>query len=162
MPSGATSFAAELIVEAQAREEPVAWIAGCRSIFYPPDFAASGVDLDGVAVVWAKGTVESAFAVDLLLRSGSFGLIIVDLGTDWRISDSALGRLARLAELNTCAVVFLTTKHRDEQSLGSMIAVRGSVSSEPPLSSAIRIIKNKHGVTGAVVRRSFDAPPGMR
>jgi recombination protein RecA len=161
VPSGATSFAADLIVEAQAQGEPVAWIAGRNSIFYPPDFAESGVDLDGVTVVWAKGAAQSMLAVDQLLRSRAFGLIIVDLGTDWSVSDSALGRFARLAELHASAVVFLTVKLRDEQSIGSMISLRGTVSSESHLSSTIRTIKDKHGATITVVRRDFDAPPGM-
>ena len=162
VPCGATSFAVELIVEAQARGEPVAWIAGRGSIFYPPDFAECGVDLDGLAVVWAQGAARSALATDQLLRSGAFGLIIVDLGTEWRVGDAALGRLTRLAALHDSAVVFLTVKLRDEPSIGSMISLRGAVASGSRLESVIRTVKDKRGTTDAVIRRDYDAPPGMR
>jgi len=40
VPSGAVSFAAEIIAEAQTQNEPVAWVTGTGSIFFPPDLIA--------------------------------------------------------------------------------------------------------------------------
>jgi len=34
---GAISFVTEIILDAQRRNEPVAWVAGVSSIWYPPD-----------------------------------------------------------------------------------------------------------------------------
>ena len=36
-PSGAVSFVTEIILEAQGRNEPVAWVAGTDSVFFPPN-----------------------------------------------------------------------------------------------------------------------------
>lgn len=160
-PSGAVSFAAELIASAQAQGETVAWIAGRDSIFYPPDFKECGVDLDGVLVVWAQGAAKSMLAADQLLRSGAFGLLVVDLGADWRVSDAALGRLARLSELHGAAVVFLTEKLGEEQSVGSLISLRGTISRAGTLSIAIHTTKDKQGATGSLVTRRYDKP-GVR
>ena len=109
-PSGAVSFAAEIIVEAQAQNEPVAWVAGTESIFFPPDLQERGVDLSAVAVVRVNGETDSLTAAEWLVRSGAMGLVIVDLGERGNVDDASLGRLLKLAERNLCAVLFLTRK----------------------------------------------------
>jgi len=159
IPSGAIGFVAELIAEAQRQGEPAAWVAGRDSIFYPPDLAECGVDLDGVTVVWAKGATRAMIAADQLLRSGAFGFLTVDLGREWRVSDAALGKLRRLAEMHEAAVVFLTEKKAQEQSIGSMISLRGIVAAGPH-GAVIHTTRNKHGTTGSAILTSY-VRPGM-
>src|SRR5271157_2995163 len=60
--SGAVSFAAEIIAEAQAHNEPVAWVAGADSIFFPPDLSERGVDLSAVAVIRVGGEADTLTA----------------------------------------------------------------------------------------------------
>ena len=76
--TAALSLAAGLIREAQAQQGLAAWIAGPGRIFFPPDFAASGVDLAALPVVRAPDAARAARVADTLLRSGSFALVVFD------------------------------------------------------------------------------------
>src|SRR6266404_1707994 len=48
--SAALTCATELVIEAQAQGEPVAWVTLATGSFYPPDVADSGVDLAALVV----------------------------------------------------------------------------------------------------------------
>jgi hypothetical protein len=67
--------ATALLLEAQQRGEPCAWILLPGSSFFPPDLAASGVDLEALVVVRARDALIAARAADTLLRSGGFALL---------------------------------------------------------------------------------------
>lgn len=76
--------AAALIRQAQLEGETTVWVQPVGGPLYPPDMAASGVDLDALVVVQVPtehGEVGLARAAELLLRSGAFGLCVVDLNT---------------------------------------------------------------------------------
>jgi len=122
--STALTLAFHLAWEAQRQGEPVAWV-GCRErAFFPPDAAAVGVDLDGLIVVWASGTLATARAADLLVRSGGFGLVVLDLGTSAALPLAALARLAGLALKHGTAVLCLTEKEPGRPSLGPLVSMR--------------------------------------
>lgn len=116
-----------LVLEAQRRAEPVAWIHRGESVFYPPDVADSGVDLDTLAVVRAPGTHRAARAADQLLRSGGFGLVVLDVGADDRLPSAFQTRLAGLAHKHDSAVLCLTEKDGRRPSLGSLVSLRAEV-----------------------------------
>ncbi len=162
-PCGAVSFAAEIILEAQAHKEPVAWVAGTSSTWYPPDLRDRGVDLAAVAVIRAGGEEESLTAVEWLVRSGTMGLVIVDTDAAWKVSDACLGRVLKLAERSRCAVVFLTRKRPGEPSLGSRISLRGCItpSGTAPFAIDIRTVKDKRSNSGNRQSRQYNGPPGM-
>lgn len=163
-PSGAVSFTAEIIAEAQALGEPAAWISGEDSIFYPPDFVERGIDLASVAVIHAGGGQADALtAAEWLLRSGAIGLLVVDAGDGWKVSDAALGRLQKLAERIRAAVVFLTRKCAREPSLGSRISLRCFVvkSCEAPLQVDIHVIRDKRANFSSRMSRRYHGPSGM-
>ncbi|HEY9723021.1 MAG TPA: hypothetical protein V6D47_13500, partial [Oscillatoriaceae cyanobacterium] len=124
--SATLTFAMRLVWEAQRCEEPVAWIAGRERFFYPPDAARNGVDLDALAVVLATSLDERAKAADLLLRSGAFGLLVLDLD-DARLTERQLTRLLGLARKHRTAVVCLTRKTGADPSLGAAISLRADV-----------------------------------
>ena len=63
-------------------------------------------------------------AADRLVRSGAFGLLVVDVGPR-RVVPAALSRLLGLAKKHGTAIVFLTDKPRRAPSLGSLISLRG-------------------------------------
>jgi hypothetical protein len=70
-----------LVREAQNQKEPVGWVTSTGSFFYPPDAAHRGIDLAALAVIRVLHAVSIPRAGEKLLRSGGFGLIVLDLGT---------------------------------------------------------------------------------
>ncbi len=162
--AGAASFAAEIILDAQQRGEPVAWVAGTDSVFFPPDMADRGVDVPAVAVVRAGGASESLVAAEWLARSGAIGLVVVDTGGHGKVDDAALGRILKHAERGRCAVVFLTRKAPREPSLGSRISLRGCITRSPgtPLCMEILTVKDKRSNSVSRLSRRYRGHPGMR
>jgi recombination protein RecA len=123
--SATLTAAFELVGEAQAQAEPVAWIALAGSSFYPPDVADSGIDLAALVVVRAPDATAAARAAERVLRSGAFGLVVIDLaGVAAELSTPIQGRLVTLAQTHDAAVVCLTEKPEDTGSLGSLVSLR--------------------------------------
>jgi recombination protein RecA len=118
------SAAVSIILEAQARGEPAAWVAAGPSTFFPPDVAASGVDLDSLPVVRAADRMAAARAADWLLRSGAFGVVVLDLGASWEMQIPVQARLAGLAKKHRTALLCMTKKRRDAGSIGSLVSLR--------------------------------------
>jgi recombination protein RecA len=126
---GKLSAVARLIARAQAEQEPVAWISLREAAsFYPPDFAHAGIDLSALAVVrlaeaaGAQGVVRAA---ELLLRSGAFGLVIVDLTRGVPKGELAWqARLSGLLRRHDARAVVLTESEREQPSLGPLVSLR--------------------------------------
>jgi recombination protein RecA len=93
-------------------------------LFYPPDVAEAGVDLGALAVVRAPGTRRAARAADHLLRSGGFGLVVLDVGADDRMPVAFQTRLAGLAKKHDAALLCITEKEDRRPSLGSLVSLR--------------------------------------
>lgn len=121
--SATLTAAFELVVEAQTQGEPVAWLANQAGTFYPPDVADSGVDLAALVVVRAPGATAAARAAERLLRSGAFGMVVLDLGAA-ELAMPIQGRLVTLAQTHDAAVVCLTDKSTEAASLGSLVSLR--------------------------------------
>ncbi|MGH2372355.1 MAG: recombinase A [bacterium] len=108
--TAALTMAAGLVLDAQQCGEQTAWVSPSESLFFPPDVIESGIDVDSLVVVRVPETVAGARAADKLIRSGSFGIVVVDAGPDPRIPTPLLARLASLAQRHHTALVFLTQK----------------------------------------------------
>jgi len=162
-PCGAVSFLSEIILEAQAENEPVAWVAGTRSVFFPPDLCMRGVDLSSVAVVRAGGETASLTAAEWLVRSGAMGLVVVDVEEPWNAADASLGRIQKLAERSLCGVVFLTRKRRGDPSLGSRISLRACItrSGSGPFLIHVHTARDKRSHPGTHQTRHYHGPAGM-
>ena len=119
-----------LVREAQKQAEPVAWVGRWESTFFPPDVAEAGVDLAALPVVRAPDTLAAARAADLLLRSGSFGLLVLDVGPGANLPLPAQTRLVGLAKQYDTALVCLTEKTNDRPSLGSLVSLRAHTAHE--------------------------------
>lgn len=161
--SAVLSVAVALVQQAQLAREPAAWLTFAEASFYPPDVAASGVDLAALAVVRVRQAKEAARAAEQLLRSGAFGLVVIDLSTparalgpraqgiERRLATAALGRFVALAQQHHSAVVCLTEKKREHESLGSLISLRAEAVRErqgSELFVSVRALKDKrHGPT---------------
>jgi recombination protein RecA len=167
--TGTLTAAVELVAEAQEQSEPVAWLTLHTGTFYPPDLADSGIDLAALVVVRCPDTVAAARAAERCLRSGAFGLVILDLGnhSDKDISMQIQGRLVTLAQSHDAAVVCLTEKSEDTASLGSLVSLRAEAlrrREHPPhaeFSVEVRVLKDKRqgpGFTKSLKRRG---PAGL-
>lgn len=180
--------AIEIVADAQLQAEPVAWLTLTTSSFYPPDVADSGIDLAALVVIRAPDVLAIARSAERCLRSGAFGLVILDLGAPQpghELSMQIQGRLVTLAQSHDAAVVCLTEKTSETASLGSLISLRAEAlrrmsvpdarvvravantnldakSSLSEFEVSLRILKDKRrgpGLTHALRRRG---PPGLR
>lgn len=181
--------ATALVLEAQGRGEPAAWIGLPPASFFPPDLDDAGVDLDALVVVRAPDVTTMVRAADRLLRSAAFGLIVLDLGMPGaggagnEIPIAVQGRLVGLAQHHDAAIVVLTEKPRDAASLGSMVSLRAEAVRErvgaggPPVSLgpersplgggfgrwrlAVRAVKDKRRGPGWSELADVVGPPGF-
>ena len=121
--SAALTIAFGLVLEAQRRGEPVGWVTSAISSFYPPDVAENGIDLAALVVVRLSGAESIPRAGEKLLRSGGFGLVVLDLGAA-DIPVPLQTRLTGLAHRHHTALACLTEKERRVFSLGSLVSLR--------------------------------------
>ena len=135
-----------LVRETQERGEPVGWVTGAQSAFYPPDAAQGGTDLAALVVIRLGAAENIARAGEKLLRSGGFGLIVLDLGGA-DIPMPLQSRLTGLAHHHHTAVVCLTEKERKAFSLGSLVSLRAHAEKKRALENrftcALRVLKDK-------------------
>ncbi|MDD5307027.1 MAG: recombinase A [Deltaproteobacteria bacterium] len=121
-----------LVLDAQRSGETAAWVTTTASSFFPPDAAEGGIDLDTLAVVRVPRQSDVARAADKLIRSGAFGLVVLDLTSaaadprqqgprERAVPDPLLARLLGLARQHDTAVVLLAVKDRP---LGSLVSLR--------------------------------------
>jgi recombination protein RecA len=124
------TLAMGLVLDAQAAREPVAWVGSDENSFYPPDAAESGVDLAALVVVRLtlaepnRRPAALAIAAERLLRSGAFGLIVIDLGKAPVLAQPLQSRLLGLAQRHQTALLCLTEKSEESGSLGSLVSLR--------------------------------------
>lgn len=176
-PSALTA-AFGLVLDAQRQGEPTAWITAEGSSFFPPDAAEGGVDLHSLAVVRVSDPRSALRAADKLIRSGAFGLVVVDLRSPEtrRVGgDEALARLLGLARKHDTAVVLLTEKRGETPSLSSLISLRGearrgphptlsavTVGEGPGVRLEIRVLKDKRRAPGWTHAELCRGPAGLR
>ncbi len=70
------------------------------------------------------GSVSAARAADLLMRSGGFGLVVLDLGAEAGLSMPIQTRLSALARHHETALVMLTRPRPGSPQLGSLVSLR--------------------------------------
>ena len=109
--AAATTAAVHILRSAQVEGDPVAWVQPAGGPLYPPDLAAAGVDLDALIVVHVPASAERAGiprAAELLLRTGAFGAIALDVSdVELPRGDAWLGRLGGLCREHDGRCVFL-------------------------------------------------------
>jgi recombination protein RecA len=164
--SAPLTLAFTMVHEAQLRGEPAAWISRRDSSFFPPDVAASGIDLDALPVVRVPDAATGARAADKLLRSGAFALIVLDIGDDDRIPIPLQSRLLGLARKHDAAVLFLTEKQADKPSVGSLVSLRAQASrrqtSEGRFTCDLEVVKDKRRGPGWSHSEIRHGPAGLR
>jgi recombination protein RecA len=169
--SATLTTAIDVVIEAQTQHEPVAWLTLANCTFYPPDVAECGVDLAALVVVRTHDAMAAARSAERLLRSGAFGLVVIDLGSGngAELSMQIQGRLVTLAQTHDAAVVCLTEKTNDTASLGSLVSlraealrardVRGPANGE--FAVTVRVIKDKRRGPGWTQTLKRRGPAGL-
>lgn len=162
---GKLSTVVRLIARAQAEGEPVAWVGARDSaVFYPPDFALAGIDLASLVVVRMPvepGSHSLLRACEVLLRSGAFGLVVLDFpGVEARARFTVTGvhererreevlprgelswqsRLSGLVRKHDARMVLLTGSAHDVPSLGPLIALRVEPETARPTAHPARVL----------------------
>jgi recombination protein RecA len=161
------TLAMSKIAEMHREGEPAAWVGSSGSLFYPPDAHRLGVCWEGLALVVAPDGRAAGRVADKLLRSGAFGMVVVDLvGARGRLAEPLLGRLLRLVEVHESGLLFLTRSAATEPSLSSLISLRveGFWERTDPrqLRASYSVIKDKRRGPGAFAQEVYDGPMGLR
>lgn len=177
------SAAFGLVLEAQLCADRAAWVTLESSSFFPPDVADGGVDLEALPVVRVPDTRAAGRAADHLVRSGAFGLVVLDLSSESPPSGRdrpqpltlpvpLLTRLLGLARAHDVAVLILTRKSSDAPSLNSLISLRAEAhsmcqshaESEARQSHDVWItaLKDKRDGPGWTHREACRGPVGVR
>lgn len=163
--TAALTTCAALILQAQQRGELTVWVAGDRSTFYPPDFAASGIDLDALPVVRVNDARSASRAADTLLRSGSFALIVLDVGSDTRFSLGVQSRLTGLAKHHHAALVRITRTLRNDASPTALVSLRAETETKRAgfdrFACELRAIKDKRRAPGWKQTEICHGPDGL-
>ena len=159
-----------LVLEAQLAGDRAAWVSLPGSSFFPPDVADGGIDLSVLPVVRVPDARAAGRAADHLLRSGGFGLVVIDLANG--AANSALipvpllTRLLGLARAHDAAVIVLTKKSHDAPSLHSLISLRAetarSASAPGRFDVRVHALKDKRGGPGWTHGETCRGPAGVR
>jgi recombination protein RecA len=165
---GRTTSAVALVAAAQRRDEPVAWVQPKRGALFPPDLADAGIDLDALVVVHTPregGGHGVARAAELLMRSGAFGLAVLDLTDGTPPGDAWLGRLGGLARQHEARIAILTSRRDEEPSVGPLVGLRVAPARDRRAPGRFviehRVLKDKLGLPTGVAPARHRAPPGL-
>lgn len=167
------SAAFGLVLEAQVCGDHAAWVTLEASSFFPPDAADGGVDLEALPVVRVPDVSAVGRAAEHLVRSGAFGLVVLDLASDIFDEDAMpvslpvplLVRLLALARTHAVAVLILTSKPSDAPSLNSLISLRADAHwsmREGRYDVRITVLKDKRGGPGWMHLEACRGPAGVR
>jgi recombination protein RecA len=161
--SAALTAATSLVLDAQCLEEPAVWVTRPEAFFFPLDVAECGVDLGGLAVVRVPSAAAMLRVADCCLRSGAFGLVVLDLGEDAEIPLPVQVRLSGLAKRHDAALVCLSERVSARGSLASLRAVSARKRvGEGRFACSLRMVKDKRRGWEWECAQVFRGPVGLR
>lgn len=153
-----------LVRATQQRGELVGWVTWTENFFYPPDAARCGIDLNALVVVRVAERQTIARAGEKLLRSGGFGLVVLDLG-EADILIALQSRLTGLAQRHHTALVCLTEKASAAFSLGSLVSLRVHAvkkrTAPNRFACSLRVLKDKRRGPTWKYEELYTGPAGL-
>lgn len=170
-PGARTTTAVAIVAHAQRQGETVAWIQPAGGPLYPPDLGEWNLDFEGLVVIHVPATAGPhglTQAAELLLRSGAWGLVVVDLcqGVPPGPAEAWQGRLLGLCRQHDARLVVLTDKPAQTASLGALVSLRVE-----PRRTRMRtgrfavehqVLKNKTGAATATEDAIYRGPWGLQ
>ncbi|MCB9672557.1 MAG: hypothetical protein H6734_23980 [Alphaproteobacteria bacterium] len=149
--SGGVRFALALVAEETRRRRNVVWVDRARSL-YPPAALAAGVDLDRLLIVRPPsscaegGRHAGTWAVEQVLRSGCFGLVVATEGLDplgqpQQEHRFAGSRWRQAAEQGGCTGLFVTRS----PSLRRILQADVRLGLE---GRTLTVLRDRHGASG--------------
>lgn len=163
-----------LVAELQAAGEPVAWVAIGEECFYPPDALRSGIDLGALPVVRVARADQGGKAADRLLRSGAFGMVVIDLGQGRELAGPLVSRLRRLADEADAILVCLTQKADGKPTLDPVVSLRAAARRRraradeagegfgPRFVCSVEALRDRKGRPSWSGEEVCGGPPGLR
>lgn len=156
-----------LVRDAQCGGDRAAWVTVEQSAFFPPDAADSGIDLEAFPVVRVSDAAAAGRAADHLVRSGGFGLVVVDLSGAGAsvLPVPLLTRLLGMARQQDVAVLLLTKKPAETASLHSLISLRAEATRrqrDGRYEVSVRVLKDKRSGPGWRHVEVCRGPAGLR
>ena len=133
--SAALTATLSLVARAQFEGERVVWISSRESCFFPPDAEMGGVELPALAVVRLQDPGDIPATADKLVRSGAFGMVVMDMSpspTGRRRGEVRGARLAGLARKHDTVVIALTDERTSLAPLGPMVSLKGEARRTSP------------------------------
>jgi len=172
--SARLSTAVSIARHVQAQGDTTAWIQPEGGPLFPPDLADAGLDLEALVVVHVPSPalpLGLCKAAELLLRSGAFGLVVVDCtALPWQSIPQPqawqawLGRMLGLARQHGSRVVLLTEKPTHADSLGTLVGLRIESRRRRESGGFVvehHVVKNKSGSPFDVVTDRYRGPDGV-
>ena len=164
-----------LVLDAQLGGDRAAWITLEHSSFFPPDVVDGGVDLDALLVVRVSDVGMAGRAANHLVRSGGFGLVVIDLSCKNEMmtakSQAAdnlpvplLSRLLGMAQQQNVTILLLTKKSPSSPSLHSLISLRAEArwhKRGERYDLSIRVLKDKRYGQRWVHMEACRGPAGL-
>ena len=158
-----------LVLEAQLCGDRASWVTLEHSSFFPPDVMDGGVDLDVLPVVRVPDAHAAGRAADHLVRSGGFGLVVIDLSSEppahCFLPLPLLTRLLGVARQQDVAVLLLTKKSPETPSLHSLISLRAEARwdrREGRDEVCVHVLKDKRSGPGWTHVEASRGPAGLR
>ncbi len=162
--NAALTAAVRWTAEAQGRGEQVAWVNAREESFFPPDLAANGVDLETLPVISLQERDEAVEAIDTLMRSGFFSLIVVDWNMQWSLEGALQTRFLRLGRHHGVTLLFLGEENATHGIALVPLRIRAERRREAPglYRLELEVIRDKRGSGMTRQEEAAHGPPGLR
>jgi hypothetical protein len=149
---------------AQGRGEAVVWVSAREDGVYPPDLERNGVDLDSLPVVSVREREECIEAIDTLMRSGFFSLLVVDWNDEWSLEGALQTRFLRLGRHHGVTLLFIGKENGGNGIALVPLRIRATRRREAPGAYLIdmELIRDKRGVRMTRQEEAAHGPPGLR
>jgi len=168
-PTALITLSAGLMRACLKNRRECAWIL-CgpeneHSLFYPPDLASAGIDVERIPILPADSAARAFGLAERLLRSGAFGMIVLDLTLHHSIRSRLVGRVNALARSHESLVLCLTRRPPGQPSLDPMVFIHYHMESRRDDAGRFRaswhLRKDKQGVPGQRGEGLYEPPPGL-